>query len=493
MAATSTTRGNTREEQVIAAARATRDAMTGLEVELLLHAVAWVELHPGRPGRHPVEWGCGTWRSPATAPRPIDEGAVAEFALAIGHSTDSGRRYRVTRSSSRIGSRESGSGCCPGGGGGKARRIAQATMSLPPEGGGRRQGAVLRRSPVLVCGDRPAGGEGAQGARPGRDRTPPGRGGGEAARERPPGGDDPRRAGPDHRDGRRPTRLRSRTTSPPRPRGWTRRSRCRCVASMVLGMLGGRHGDAPGEGSAPGVMVFVHTAPAGRWPRWTTPGRPPPSNKSGTGAPGPAPRSPSARSSTWPRRCHRRLHPTGPDGRAGQAPPPRVPVPRLPPPSRPGAKAKRRKKTPEGAANEQQQEHGSDLDHRQSGPRGRRCRPTCSHPAAATTASRPSPTGPTPTTRPPGSPGPARSATPTPTPAPARTRAATRAARDIVADPPAGHDRAGGDTPMHRTMRGLSRASHRVVDRGRYRAGSTTQRRHRRPGSSASPKPAVPA
>ena len=31
---------------------------------------------------------------------------------------------------------------------------------------------------------------------------------------------------------------------------------------MVLGMLGGRHGDAPGEeGSAPGVMVFVHTRP----------------------------------------------------------------------------------------------------------------------------------------------------------------------------------------------------------------------------------------
>ena len=49
-----------------------------------------------------------------------------------------------------------------------------------------------------------------------------------------------------------PTRSRSRTTSPPGPPSSTRRSRPG-PSVMVLGMLGGRHGDTPGEeGSAPG-------------------------------------------------------------------------------------------------------------------------------------------------------------------------------------------------------------------------------------------------
>ncbi|MCB0896866.1 MAG: hypothetical protein KDB43_16105, partial [Nocardioidaceae bacterium] len=57
MPGTTTTTIATREEQVIAAARATRDAMTGLEVELLLQAVAWVELHPGEEVDTSIEWG----------------------------------------------------------------------------------------------------------------------------------------------------------------------------------------------------------------------------------------------------------------------------------------------------------------------------------------------------------------------------------------------------------------------------------------------------
>ncbi|MCA9573386.1 MAG: hypothetical protein KC656_36370, partial [Myxococcales bacterium] len=88
MAAT-TTRGNTRDQQVIAAARATRDAMTGLEVELLLQAVAWVELHPGDEVDTSVEWGMRELEIAGDGAPTIDEGAVAEFALAIGHSTDS--------------------------------------------------------------------------------------------------------------------------------------------------------------------------------------------------------------------------------------------------------------------------------------------------------------------------------------------------------------------------------------------------------------------
>ena len=192
MAATVNTREVTREEQVIAAARATRDAMTGLEVELLLQAVEWVRLHPGEEVDTSVEWGMRELEIAGDGAPTVDEGAVAEFALAIGHSTDSGRRYlgdavelayRLPRTWARVLAGEVGVW--------KARRIAQVTASLPAAGcGGRRSGVVLRGGPVLVCGDRPAGREGAQGARPGRDRTPPGRGRGEAAREDPPGGDD---------------------------------------------------------------------------------------------------------------------------------------------------------------------------------------------------------------------------------------------------------------------------------------------------------------
>ena len=192
MTTTATTAGETSAEQVIAAAIHEHEIETGAAVRKLQLAVEWVRLHPGEEVDTSVEWGMRELEIAGDGAPTVDEGAVAEFALAIGHSTDSGRRYlgdavelayRLPRTWARVLSGEVGVW--------KARRIAQVTASLPAAGcGGRRSGVVLRGGPVLVCGDRPAGGEGAQGARPGRDRTPQGRGRGEAAREGPPGGDD---------------------------------------------------------------------------------------------------------------------------------------------------------------------------------------------------------------------------------------------------------------------------------------------------------------
>jgi hypothetical protein len=67
----------------------------------------------------------------------IDEGAIAEFALAIGVSTDSGRiylgdavemKYRIPRIWAKVTAGEVPVW--------KARKVAQATKSLPPEGAG---------------------------------------------------------------------------------------------------------------------------------------------------------------------------------------------------------------------------------------------------------------------------------------------------------------------------------------------------------------------
>ncbi len=46
----------TRTEQVLAAARATRAAIVDLEVEQLVQAVEWAELHPGEPVDETVPW-----------------------------------------------------------------------------------------------------------------------------------------------------------------------------------------------------------------------------------------------------------------------------------------------------------------------------------------------------------------------------------------------------------------------------------------------------
>jgi hypothetical protein len=125
----------TREHEVIDAARATRGAITDLEIQQLLQAVEWVELHPGDEVDTSVEWGMRDLQIAGDGAPTIDEGAIAEFALAIGVSTDSGRtylgdavelRYRLPRIWARVTAGEVPVW--------KARKVAQATRLLPVEG-----------------------------------------------------------------------------------------------------------------------------------------------------------------------------------------------------------------------------------------------------------------------------------------------------------------------------------------------------------------------
>jgi len=125
----------TREHAVIDAARAVQSAITDLEVDKLLLAVEWVELHPGDEVDTSIEWGMRDLEIAGDGAPTIDEGAVAEFALAIGISTDSGRlylgdavelKYRLPRIWAKV-----TAGQVPVW---KARKVAQATRSLPVAG-----------------------------------------------------------------------------------------------------------------------------------------------------------------------------------------------------------------------------------------------------------------------------------------------------------------------------------------------------------------------
>ena len=143
--------------------------------------------------------------------------------------------------------------------------------------------------------------------------------------------------------------------------------------SMVLGMLGGRHGDTPGEeGSPPGVMVFVHTRPGQATAEVD-----------------------NTRSTTtieqvreWCTRAGTKVTirpvidlaeekttdsytPTDRMVEQVKLRHPECPFPGCHRPSRPGYRAKKRKKRKDPAGtDEQQQEHGSDLDHRGEWPEG---------------------------------------------------------------------------------------------------------------------------
>ena len=79
------------------------------------------------------------------------------------------------------------------------------------------------------------------------------------------------------------------------------------------------------------------------------------------------------------------------DGRAGQAPVLECPFPGCHRPSRPGHKAKKRKKRTDPAGTGSSRSTGRTWTTARSGPKARRPRRTCSRPAGATTASRPSP------------------------------------------------------------------------------------------------------
>jgi hypothetical protein len=79
----------TREHEVIEAARNRQAVINNAEVDKLLLAVEWVELHPGDQVDTSVEWGMRDLQIAGDGAPTIDEGAIAEFALAIGVSTDS--------------------------------------------------------------------------------------------------------------------------------------------------------------------------------------------------------------------------------------------------------------------------------------------------------------------------------------------------------------------------------------------------------------------
>ena len=125
----------TREREVIDAAQITTDTIARLEVERLQLAVEWVLLHPGDEVDTSVEWAMRDLEIAGDGAPTIDEGAVAEFALAIGISTDSGRiylgdavelAYRLPRIWAKV-----TTGQVPVW---KARKVAQATKSLPLAG-----------------------------------------------------------------------------------------------------------------------------------------------------------------------------------------------------------------------------------------------------------------------------------------------------------------------------------------------------------------------
>ncbi len=95
----------------------------------------WVLLHPGEEVDTTVPWAMRDLEIAGDGAPTIDEGAIAEFSLAIGVSTDSGRlylgdavelKYRLPRIWKRV-----LDGRLPVW---KARKIADATRSLPADG-----------------------------------------------------------------------------------------------------------------------------------------------------------------------------------------------------------------------------------------------------------------------------------------------------------------------------------------------------------------------
>src|SRR3954447_21213799 len=125
----------TRTEQELAAARATRAAITDLEVEQLLQAVEWAHLHPGDPVDETVPWAERDLEVAGDGAPTVSEFSIAEFALAIGQSTDAGIAYlgdavelchRLPRLWARVLAGEVPVW--------KARRFAQNTRSLSMDG-----------------------------------------------------------------------------------------------------------------------------------------------------------------------------------------------------------------------------------------------------------------------------------------------------------------------------------------------------------------------
>ncbi|MGY2701037.1 HNH endonuclease signature motif containing protein [Nocardioides sp. HB32] len=131
----------TRAAQVIDAAREQHQIENAAAIRKLQLAVQWVELHPGDEvddeSAEGVDWSMRDLQIAGAGAPTIDEGAVAEFALAVGLSTDAGRDYlgdavELAHRLPRIWHRVL-DGRLPVW---KARKIARATHSLPPAGAG---------------------------------------------------------------------------------------------------------------------------------------------------------------------------------------------------------------------------------------------------------------------------------------------------------------------------------------------------------------------
>ncbi|WP_395656121.1 HNH endonuclease [Nocardioides sp.] len=121
-------------ESVLTAAAATREAIADLEVQQLIQATDWVVLHPGEEVDTSIEFGMRDLQIAGDGAPTVDEAAVAEFALAVGRTTDAGRlflgdavelRHRLPRLWARLVSGEVAVW--------KARKVAQATTSLPAD------------------------------------------------------------------------------------------------------------------------------------------------------------------------------------------------------------------------------------------------------------------------------------------------------------------------------------------------------------------------
>jgi hypothetical protein len=123
-----------RTDQVLAAARDNHRATTGLEVERILLAVQWAELHPGEEPDPQVEWAMRPLELAGDGAPTIDEAAVAEFALAVGMKHEPGANliadalelvHRLPKIWARVAAGEVPVW--------KARRIAENTITLPFE------------------------------------------------------------------------------------------------------------------------------------------------------------------------------------------------------------------------------------------------------------------------------------------------------------------------------------------------------------------------
>ena len=221
----------TRTEQVLAVARATRSAITELEVEQLVQAVEWAALHPGDGSTRRCRGPSGTSRSPVTVHPRWPSSRSPSSRSRSGSRTDAGTTYvgdavelahRLPRLWQRVLAGEVPVW--------KARRVAAQTKSLSMDAAGYVDSHLAPTcAPVLVRADRTHRRRRPQAVRPGRGRSPPGRSRRAAAlRHRPAPGllrrPRPRRgrARPGRRDD--PERDDHRPRRHPRPRAPARRA-----------------------------------------------------------------------------------------------------------------------------------------------------------------------------------------------------------------------------------------------------------------------------